>query len=602
MNWKLLVLLFFGLWIRLILIPNPGFEADLAFWKSWSLAASDLGIVQMTETTNNNYPPGFFYLLWTMGKVYRLIGDPHDFYHYWASTNVKFLAVAKSIPILADVAVTIVIYYLLVFLESQRPQKTSSIRDKNHNLPLIGAAMYFLSPVSILDGAWWGQVDSLGTLFLIVSLYLLFKNRPAAAFGLLVFGFLVKLQNMIYLPIILTFIWRRYGWQALANSLFAGFLAWIVATSPFLLTKKMSTVFYLLGVNADWFPWLSLHAYNIWWLVAGGNGMGLSDKFLLLGQLSPKQIGLVIFAAAYLAVILTILVKPKRSILTACLFLTVFAFFMLLTQSHERYIFPAFVLLPLLLPNFLAQTKHHTARKIGYLVFFFLLTVTTSFDLYRTLLIFYPANGILPALPLVGAKIIGPTMVVSIVNVFLFLITIIYTTAMAGFWILPLCVLFAGMGLLFLDRNYLGQGRVPLTAIKSTDWYQQYGQPAQNMPVGSSSDPMTWKHLSNNYFFYRQGIGTHAKSEISYSLQGKFSRLSTDFGVDTEAGTHASVVFKIVGDDKLLFASKTLGRFDLPGHADVNLTGIDKLKLIVEDAGDGNIDDHADWLHPILYR
>ena len=72
-------------------------------------------------------------------------------------------------------------------------------------------------------------------------------------------------------------------------------------------------------------------------------------------------------------------------------------------------------------------------------------------------------------------------------------------------------------------------------------------------------------------------------------------------GIDTEAGTKASAVFEIRGDDRLLYRSEPMGRFDLPKHADVDVTGVRRLSLITTDAGDGNYDDHTDWLNPVLW-
>ena len=82
---------------------------------------------------------------------------------------------------------------------------------------------------------------------------------------------------------------------------------------------------------------------------------------------------------------------------------------------------------------------------------------------------------------------------------------------------------------------------------------------------------------------------------------GHFSTFSFDYGVDTEAGPRGTVTFEIYGDDKKLFASEKIGRYDLPRHADVNVDGVKMLKLVVTDAGDGITDDHADWLNPKLY-
>lgn len=606
-----------GLVLRFLLIPSSGFEADVAFWKSWSLAAADHDIIWMTQNTNNNYPPAFGYILWLVGKGYSLIGNPHDFNDYWSSTNFRFLLVTKLIPILSDIGITFGIYWFLSnasIYSSSDPNSigkveksklgpinkfSTSSNSKNHILlPLLGASMYFLHPVAILDGAWWGQVDSFGVLFLLLSLFFLFKKRPGLSVFIIVLGFLFKLQNIIYIPLLILYIARTSGISGLKQGALGAFVAWILGTIPFLLAHKVDTTLYLLGANADWFPWLSLHAYNLWWIVAKGDGMGYSDKFLLWGALTPKNIGLLLFASSYLVSVLTIMLKPKPKFLLLSLFLAVFSFFMLLTQSHERYIFPVFVLFPLFLP-FVFQQKNHKYWVIGLLAYWVILSLTSTYDIHRTLQYNYPHNA-LPLLSLLNH--VPLTIVASYLNVLLYLLSLLVVVLSTSIWVLPIVSLVLLVGLFVKNYQYAVIGKVPLSTLKSSGWYQEYSGPQQNLAVSSFGGPYTWTRLSSLYFFYPRGIGTHAKSEITYEIMGKFRRLSTDFGVDTEAGTLASVVFQIIGDDKVLFTSPKLGRFDLPQHKDVNIEGVKILKLAVLPTDDGNNSDHADWLNPLLYR
>jgi len=51
-----------------------------------------------------------------------------------------------------------------------------------------------------------------------------------------------------------------------------------------------------------------------------------------------------------------------------------------------------------------------------------------------------------------------------------------------------------------------------------------------------------------------------------------------------------------------LFESEKMGRFDFPKHIEVDIQGAKRLTLTIENAGDGNRDDHGDWLKPVLYR
>src|SRR3972149_2284024 len=137
------ILIVVGLVIRLMLIGNTGFLADVSFWKSWGLAAIDHGIVWTSFNTNINYPPGFIYVLWIMGKLYSLIADPHDYFSFWRVNNFSFLLTSKSIAITADLAIAVLLYSFL----KQKNKLVSLGADKHflmQNLPLVASAIFFL--------------------------------------------------------------------------------------------------------------------------------------------------------------------------------------------------------------------------------------------------------------------------------------------------------------------------------------------------------------------------------------------------------------------------------------------------------------------------
>jgi alpha-galactosidase len=98
---------------------------------------------------------------------------------------------------------------------------------------------------------------------------------------------------------------------------------------------------------------------------------------------------------------------------------------------------------------------------------------------------------------------------------------------------------------------------------------------------------------------YETGYGTHAVSTIMVGLRKGTRRFTGACGLDDEAGpkSPASVRFRILDPrGKELFSTPVLR----PGHAlmtfYVDVTGIESLTLKVDDAGDGNISDHADWV------
>jgi mono/diheme cytochrome c family protein len=90
---------------------------------------------------------------------------------------------------------------------------------------------------------------------------------------------------------------------------------------------------------------------------------------------------------------------------------------------------------------------------------------------------------------------------------------------------------------------------------------------------------------------YPKGVGTHAPSEIVYALEGKYGRFQAVVGPPDQGG---SVVFRVFGDDRLLFDSGVM-RNRRTTSLDVPLAGVRQLRLVVTDAGDGYIADSADW-------
>jgi hypothetical protein len=156
--------------------------------------------------------------------------------------------------------------------------------------------------------------------------------------------------------------------------------------------------------------------------------------------------------------------------------------------------------------------------------------------------------------------------------------------------------------LLVKNFDYLCGKPISLTIIKSVSEQQEYLPPIYNKTVDSNRGASNWNRLSDNYYFYNQGIGGHADSTISYGLGGRFSRFTTDYGVDTEGAAEAKVIFQIEGDGRMLFKSKVQGRFDAPQTATVSIKGVKILTLKIITAGETNFGAHADWLDPVLIR
>src|SRR5436305_14926845 len=83
----------------------------------------------------------------------------------------------------------------------------------------LGPGLLALSPGIIGNTMWWGQYDSLVSLFLILALIALNKDRPLIAWAMLALGLMSKQQAVVLVPLALVLTWRRYSLRATLSGL-----------------------------------------------------------------------------------------------------------------------------------------------------------------------------------------------------------------------------------------------------------------------------------------------------------------------------------------------------------------------------------------------
>jgi len=93
---------------------------------------------------------------------------------------------------------------------------------------------------------------------------------------------------------------------------------------------------------------------------------------------------------------------------------------------------------------------------------------------------------------------------------------------------------------------------------------------------------------------YAKGLGVHAYSEITYNLNGGYKNFLSDIGLDDEKTT-GSVAFQVWLDGVLAYDSGLITTDSAVQSINLSVTGVNQLKLIVTDGGDGVDSDHADW-------
>ncbi|WP_406515850.1 NPCBM/NEW2 domain-containing protein [Streptomyces sp. NBC_00873] len=93
---------------------------------------------------------------------------------------------------------------------------------------------------------------------------------------------------------------------------------------------------------------------------------------------------------------------------------------------------------------------------------------------------------------------------------------------------------------------------------------------------------------------YAKGLGAHANSEITFWLGSSCRTFHAEVGVDDETGG-GSVAYQVLGDGKQIADTPVVRGPDSARTIDADVTGVRILTLKVNDGGDGNGSDHADW-------
>ncbi len=164
---------FFGVTIR-------GYEVDMNCFMGWSSRMVEHGITGFYNAGWCDYPPGYMLVLYLIGGLRSLLGLTGD-------TGAAWL-LFKSVPILCDMLLAVIIWKL-------------GRRRVGDWKAAILAAMYALNPAAILNSAAWGQVDSVLTILLVLSIYSVVRGRWARGLSIYAAAVLMKPQALMFGPI-----------------------------------------------------------------------------------------------------------------------------------------------------------------------------------------------------------------------------------------------------------------------------------------------------------------------------------------------------------------------------------------------------------------
>ena len=99
---------------------------------------------------------------------------------------------------------------------------------------------------------------------------------------------------------------------------------------------------------------------------------------------------------------------------------------------------------------------------------------------------------------------------------------------------------------------------------------------------------------------YAKGIGVNSRAGIEYDLGGVGTRFQASVGIDDEEGGNGSVIFEVFADGVQVYNSGRLTGSSATQKIDLDMTGVRRLTLGVDDDDDGTTDDHADWANALV--
>lgn len=286
-----------------------------------------------------NQPPGTIYMFAAVRKLFEW-----TFAFFWF-LNIKipafpsnimlffeknlYQAMLKAPAILADLGIAYLIYQLL--------------QEKGKKVALYGAVIFLANPVIWYNSTIWGQTDSIISFFALLSVYLLTKKRLVASLAVLALCLYIKISLIIFVPIILLFAFKqRYSLPKWIVGIVCIVLILILPSIPF--TNGKNPFVWLYYIYKDKVLGQQLHvitanAFNLWAVVAG---IHERPDVTQLGPLTYRAWGNLLFGLSYFPALYLVGKKQTTNSIVWALAIVSFSSFMLATNMHERYIYPLF--------------------------------------------------------------------------------------------------------------------------------------------------------------------------------------------------------------------------------------------------------------------
>ena len=323
--------------VLLILKPKGGHEFDLFCFTEWAKFSFTEGLSNIYKSWTD-YLPLYHYVLFLFGKMQGSIEE--------ITSNIYKL---KSLTLFFEFGSTLILFKLL------------KNKYKETYKAVFYSLFYFLNLAVLYNSLIWGQVDGIMTFFIFVAVILAYKKRFFFSLLFFVLALNLKLQAIVFLPIIVLLILPTILDKEQIKRLICSFggigIIQLLIFLPFICAGDFSKLWNVITNSVGQYPKVSMNAYNMWYFFFN-NPMEVSDFDKFLG-ITYKIWGLILFFVMSFFALLHF-VKPffsrlfkkidveysyKKTLISCALI--PFLFFFFNTQMHERYSHPAFIFLAL---------------------------------------------------------------------------------------------------------------------------------------------------------------------------------------------------------------------------------------------------------------
>ncbi len=325
-----MLVLLLAFFVRLGLSWHPGYGFDIGVYEGWARSGATYGMAESYEKQVGSnmlpdYPPLSITILTGVGHAYNMLFGAFDM------NALSYRIFIKMPATIADLMICGLLYGLLKHWKGKRAG-------------IAAALMYALNPAAIFDTAVWGQTDSIYTFFLLAALSAwAFEHRNLAAV-MLALSVLTKMQAIVLFPLFAFLVADRRNPTAILRFTIVGILTIIAVLIPYIFGGVVQNIVEVYTGSVGRYGNVTIGAYNFWWALLGDRGWQIHSRDMPFFGISYTQIGLALFATAY-CLLLWIFrrhIKKPRNIeaLLYCAAMLCCAFFLFLTQMHERYLFP----------------------------------------------------------------------------------------------------------------------------------------------------------------------------------------------------------------------------------------------------------------------